>query len=209
MRRKQTIRSRSIEAPAWHVPFARVGKNLRRMRRRLDATRRIVQMRERFAVYGTIESPQQLRVLRAETPVDGWMTQAMNCMQRALDALRATHEADPEAPAGSELRRSVVAGFASVTDLGNEFLALNARLEELALYALEFDQFAGVVLPPPPPECTKVRRGAGVATSPIPSCRPRRRLLKAAMVIRRVMRGRAPPPLFSLTHGSPSTTARP
>jgi hypothetical protein len=201
MRRKHTIRPRSIETPAWQIPYARVGKNLRRMRRRLEATRRIVQLRERFAVYGSIESPQQLRVLRAEVPVDGWLTQAMNCLQRALDALLATHQADPEAPAGGELQRSVISGFATVEELGSEFLELNARLKALAEYSAEFDVFAGVALPPPQPECTKIRRRRAAAIARLnASRRQRRRLLKAAVVIRRVMRGRPPPLSFSLTH---------
>ena len=191
-----------LEPAAWQVPYARLRQLLRKMKRRLKATRNVVQLRERFAASGWIESPEQLRFLRAEKPVDGWITQALNCFCRAVDVLKEVQATEPETPQAQWERDCRITGGAlDIAALGREFLELNARLKQLAEYSAEWDLFAGVVLPATEPESAKIRRRrAAAAVTPIISRRQRRRLLKSAVIVRRVMRGRPPPPLFSPSH---------
>ena len=202
MKRATQSRTR-LAAPrggeSWRVPRRKVRAALCRMRRRLEATRRVIEARELFTLTGRIETLQQLRILRGRTPADGWLPQMLSALSRATAALGQTAEdAKDEGGPPSEPALCIISDFHVMKELTYEAIALTKRLAALAWFQSEYDIYSGVVLPAPLPESAKVRRRrAAASASPIPSRRPRRRLLKLAVVVRRVTRGRAPPSLFS------------
>jgi hypothetical protein len=185
----------------WRAPRRKAREALCRMRRRLRATRRVIEARELFVLTGRVETLQQLRIFRGRTPVDGWLPQMLAAMNRAADALIETAtaaEAEHFGGPPSEPALCVLADYNVLKELSVELMALTKRLAGLAWFDAEYDLYSGVVIPAPVPESAKIRRRrAAASASPIPSRRPRRRLLKLAIVVRRVTRGRAPPPLFS------------
>lgn len=106
-------------------------------------------------------------VLYGRMPVHGWLWQMMTAIDKTTKVL--------------------------VETARGEAAALSKRLEALAWLDSQYNLRRGVVLPAPVPESAKVRRHRAAASAkPIPSRRPRRRLLELAVVVRRVARGRAP-----------------
>jgi len=197
---KRTGSSRPRIAPAsWRIPYRQVRSSILRMARRIEATRRVVEARERFVRTGRIETRQQLRILQGLVPGDGWLVQALTSFHKSVAALQAAHACAADTAEGAlELELRTAAGVLDMTQLTAEALALNERLARLAEYHAGHDGFLGAVLPAPLPESAKVcRRRAAAAAAPGPSRRHRRRLLTPAVIVSRITRGRAPPRFFS------------
>lgn len=206
--KRATHSSTAEDAPkrgsGWRVPRRKLRQALCRLRRRIDATRRIVEARELFARTGRIETLQQRRIFSGHAPVHGWLWQMLTAIGKATSALAETAwEANESVVPALEPACCILADFVEMKELSDEAAALSERLEALAWLDAHYNLYSGVVLPAPVPEAAKLRRRRAVASAePIPSRRPRRRLLKLAVVVRRVTRGRAPPAFFSLSLGS-------
>jgi hypothetical protein len=185
-----TARPRSTPEAAtasesWRKPLRRVQRALKQSVRHLEATRRVVEAGERFVRRGGFGSVSELRQLRPLRHTNGWLCEAADCLDRARQALRATHGRLLLVPRLPEGAPDALFGV-----LGN-VVALHAETAQLArrlagfLSGLAVTRFPGAQLPKGHPPV--------VATTPLENPAPSR----AASAFRRICRGRAPPRVSS------------
>jgi hypothetical protein len=170
---------------SWRKPLRRVQRALKQSVRHLEATRRVVEAGERFVRRGGFVRVSELRELRPLRHTQGWLCEAADCLDRARQALRATHgrllltprlpEGAPDALFGA--LGNVVALYAETAQLTQRFAAFLSRVA--------VTRSPGAQLPKGHPPV--------VATTPFPNPAPSR----AASAFRWICRGRAPPRVSS------------
>jgi hypothetical protein len=166
---------------SWRKPFRRVQRALAQSVRHLKATRRVVEAGERFVQRGGAGSARELRRLRPLRHTHGWLCEAAECLERARQALRATHDrlrVAPEIPQAAPdalfgALGEVCALYAETARLTQRFAGFLARVA--------VTRSPGLQLPKGHPPL--------VAVIPFPTPP----VSRAASAFRRICRGRAPP----------------
>ena len=166
---------------SWRRPFRRVQRALEQSVRHLDATRRVVEAGERFLRKGGAGVRRELRQLRPLRHTHAWLCDAVDCLGRAQQALRATGERVRVAPAlPAEAPDALFDALGNVIELYADAAQLTRRYADF-LSRVSVTRAAGLQLPkghPPVVEATPFHNP--------PASR-------VASAFRRICRGRAPP----------------